>query len=78
MSNLINLTIEDTKMLARARKGDSYNMSSQQLEHLFIIPSTFAPAPRPVSRPKKTTPIPAPRPKKPTPLHAPRPALDQP
>ena len=76
MSNLIDLTIEDTKMLARARKGDSYkNMSSQQLERLFIIPSTFAPAPRPASRPKKTTPIPAPRPKQPTPLHAPRPAL---
>ena len=75
-------------MLSKARKTDRYeNMSRQQLEILFIIPSAPTPTQRPVPRPKSVslrqpqdmpqdletrTPTPAPRLETPPPLNIPK------
>ena len=44
MSSFENLTIEELKILAKARSIDGYeNMSRQQLDHIFKTPSISKP-----------------------------------
>ena len=52
MENLEKLTMEKSKMLAKARGKDGHkNMSRQQRENTFTTPSTSKPAPKLASKP---------------------------
>ena len=62
MVSLANLSVEELKILAEARKvGGCENMSQQQLEIIFIMPSAPAPTLRSSRRSKNCMPTPAPR-----------------
>ena len=58
------MTIEELRMLAKARSIDSYeNMSRKQLESIFTTPSTPKPNAEDCSKTKKRTSMIASRPK---------------
>ena len=62
MVSLANLSVEELKILAEARKVGGYeNMSQQQLENIFIMPSAPTPTLRSSRRSKNCTPTRAPR-----------------
>ena len=56
MSSLESLTIEELKILTKARFIDGYeNTSTQQLDSIFTTRSTLKPTQKPASKSKKPT-----------------------